>query len=460
MRITNTLTGKKEEFVPIQPGVVRMYVCGPTVYDLIHVGNARPALVFDVFRRYLEYRGYRVIMVQNFTDIDDKIINKANQLGVDYKTVADTFIAEYWRDAHALGIRPANFHPRTTDFVDDIVEIIERLVEKGVAYQTETGVYFDVRKFEKYGELSKKKIEDLIAGARVEVDETKKFPLDFSLWKKAKPGEPCWKSPWGEGRPGWHIECTVMSVKILGESFDIHAGGEDLVFPHHENEKAQAEALTGKVFARYWMHNGMVRFLGDKMSKSTGNIFTVREAVKRYGRDGLRYMILSKHYRSPMDFSEELLQDYSRAVKRVWEILGRYEKSGDIGIPKRNAVYEEYVNRFVEALDDDFNTPVAVSLIFELARNLSKAMDDNDREDALLYYHLIRREFGPVLGLFDLNEEKKEVSSEELLKLLIEVRDVLRKEKRYDLSDRIRDHLREIGIILKDTPSGTEYTVE
>ncbi|KAF2959801.1 MULTISPECIES: cysteine--tRNA ligase [unclassified Thermotoga] len=460
MRITNTMTGKKEEFVPIQPGVVRMYVCGPTVYDLIHVGNARPAVVFDVFRRYLEYRGYRVIMVQNFTDIDDKIINKANQLGVDYQTVADTFIAEYWRDAHALGIRPANFHPRTTDFVDDIVEIIERLVEKGFAYQTETGVYFDVRKFEKYGELSKKKIDDLIAGARVEVDETKKFPLDFSLWKKAKPGEPCWKSPWGEGRPGWHIECTVMSVKILGESFDIHAGGEDLVFPHHENEKAQTEALTGKVFARYWMHNGMVRFLGDKMSKSTGNIFTVREAVKKYGRDGLRYMILSKHYRSPMDFSEDLLQDYSRAVRRVWEILGRYEKSGETGIPKRNTIYEEYVSRFVEALDDDFNTPVAVSLIFELARNLSKAMDDNDRENALLYYHLIRREFGPVLGLFDLNEEKKEVSSEELLKLLIEVRDVLRKEKRYDLSDRIRDHLREIGIVLKDTPSGTEYTVK
>jgi len=460
MRITNTLTGKKEEFVPLQPGVVRMYVCGPTVYDLIHVGNARPAVVFDVFRRYLEYRGYRVIMVQNFTDIDDKIINKANQLGVDPKMVADTFIAEYWRDAHALGIRPANFHPRTTDFVDDIVEIIEKLVERGYAYQTKTGVYFDVRKFKKYGELSKKRIEDLIAGARVEVDETKNFPLDFSLWKRAKPGEPCWNSPWGEGRPGWHIECTVMSVKILGESFDIHAGGEDLVFPHHENEKAQAEALTGKIFAKYWMHNGMVRFLGDKMSKSTGNIFTVREAVKKYGRDGLRYMILSKHYRSPMDFSEDLLSDYSKAVRRVWEILRRYESNAVAGIPKRNTVYEEYVNRFVEALDDDFNTPVAVSILFELAKNLSKSMDEGDRESALLFYHLIRREFGPVLGLFDLNEERREVAGEFLLRVLIEVRETLRKEKRYDLSDWIRDRLRENGIILRDTPSGTEYSVE
>jgi len=460
MRITNTLTGKKEEFVPLQPGVVRMYVCGPTVYDLIHVGNARPAVVFDVFRRYLEYRGYRVIMVQNFTDIDDKIINKANQLGVDPKMVADTFIAEYWRDAHALGIRPANFHPRTTDFVDDIVEIIEKLVERGYAYQTKTGVYFDVRKFKKYCELSKKRIEDLIAGARVEVDETKNFPLDFSLWKRAKPGEPCWNSPWGEGRPGWHIECTVMSVKILGESFDIHAGGEDLVFPHHENEKAQAEALTGKIFAKYWMHNGMVRFLGDKMSKSTGNIFTVREAVKKYGRDGLRYMILSKHYRSPMDFSEDLLSDYSKAVRRVWEILRRYESNGVTGIPKRNTVYEEYVNRFVEALDDDFNTPVAVSILFELAKNLSKSMEEGDQENALLFYHLIRREFGPVLGLFDLNEERREVAGESLLGILIEVRETLRKEKRYDLSDWIRDRLRENGIILRDTPSGTEYSVE
>ncbi|MDK2785538.1 MAG: cysteinyl-tRNA synthetase [Thermotoga sp.] len=460
MRITNTLTGKKEEFVPLQPGVVRMYVCGPTVYDLIHVGNARPAVVFDVFRRYLEYRGYRVIMVQNFTDIDDKIINKANQLGVDPKMVADTFIAEYWRDAHALGIRPANFHPRTTDFVDDIVEIIEKLVERGYAYQTKTGVYFDVRKFKKYGELSKKRIEDLIAGARVEVDETKNFPLDFSLWKRAKPGEPCWNSPWGEGRPGWHIECTVMSVKILGESFDIHAGGEDLVFPHHENEKAQAEALTGKIFAKYWMHNGMVRFLGDKMSKSTGNIFTVREAVKKYGRDGLRYMILSKHYRSPMDFSEDLLSDYSKATRRVWEILRRYESNGVTGIPKRNTVYEEYVNRFVEALDDDFNTPVAVSILFELAKNLSKSMEEGDQENALLFYHLIRREFGPVLGLFDLNEERREVAGESLLGILIEVRETLRKEKRYDLSDWIRDRLRENGIILRDTPSGTEYSVE
>lgn len=460
MRVFNTLTGKKEELVPIEPGVVRMYVCGPTVYDLIHVGNARPAVVFDVFRRYLEYRGFRVVMVQNFTDIDDKIINKANALGVDYKTVADVYIVEYWRDAHSLGIRPANFHPRTTDFVKDIVEAIERLLEKGFAYRTETGVYFDVKKFERYGELSKRKIDEMIAGARVEVDETKRFPLDFSLWKAAKPGEPWWESPWGKGRPGWHIECSVMSTRLLGDSFDIHAGGEDLIFPHHENEKAQSEALTGCVFARYWLHNGMVRFLGDKMSKSTGNIVTVREAVKKYGRDALRYMILSKHYRSPMDFSEELLMDCQKAVKRVWETLRRYEKNADFRIPKRTPLYDEFVERFEEAMDDDFNTPEAVSLLFEVSKLLNKAMEDNDSETAHLCYHLIRREFGPVLGLFDLEEEKRELAGEELLKLLIEVRNSLRKEKRYDLSDRIREDLRKLGVVLRDTPEGTDYTLE
>lgn len=463
IRIYNTLTKRKEELIPLKEGWVRMYVCGPTVYGLIHIGNARPATVFDVFRRYLEYRGYKVIMVQNFTDIDDKIINKANEMGVDPQKLADTFIAEYFRDAHDLGIRPANFHPKTTDYIKEIIDMVQGLVDKGYAYVTKSGdVYFEVRKFEKYGELSGKKIDDLVAGARVEPGEEKKDPLDFALWKSAKPGEPSWSSPWGEGRPGWHIECSAMSTALLGGSFDIHAGGEDLIFPHHENEKAQSEALHGECFAKYWMHNGMIRMTGEKMSKSLGNIFLVRNALKAFGRDAIRLFILSKHYRSPIDFSENILMDNKKAAERVWESLEKFEsRYEEVPIPKYDSWMNERLEEFKEILDDDFNTPEAVALVFDLVKELNKAMDNSDEEKALKAYQLIKREFGPVLGLFDLSRERKELGREkELIDILVDIRSKLREEKRFDLADEIRGRLSDVGVILKDSKSGTSWSVK
>ncbi len=465
IRIYNTLSRKKEDLKPSKDGWIRMYVCGPTVYGLIHIGNARPAIVFDAFRRYLEYRGYKVIMVQNFTDIDDKIINRANELGVDPQKYADAMIVEYFRDAHSLGIRNANFHPKTTEYVKEIVEFVEKLIDKGYAYSTKSGdVYFSVRKFDKYGELSGKNIDDLISGARIEPGEEKKDPLDFALWKSAKPGEPFWNSPWGKGRPGWHIECSAMSTALLGESFDIHAGGEDLIFPHHENEKAQTEALTGKCFAKYWMHNGMIRVDKEKMSKSVGNIFLVRNAVRKFGRDAVKLFMLSKHYRSPIDFSENILEDNAKSVKRVWEALGKFEKNYEsVPVPKYDAWMNEEIEKFKEVLDDDFNTPRAVAQIFELLRILNKSMDENDEEKALKAYHLIKREFGAVLGLFDL-EKPKSVKADDLHEKLIEtivnVRGELRNRKIYDLADDIRENLKDLGIILKDKKDGTEWKIE
>lgn len=462
IRIYNTLTGKKEDFIPLEENTVKMYVCGPTVYGLIHVGNARPAIVFDVFRRYLEYRGYKVIMVQNFTDIDDKIIKKANELNVSFRDVSETFINEYWRDSYAMGIKQANFHPKTSDYIKEIINLIQKLIEKKFAYVVDGDVYFDVRKYKSYGELSKRNLEDMIAGARVEVSDKKRYPLDFALWKSAKPNEPWWDSPWGRGRPGWHIECSAMAMTLLGESFDIHAGGEDLIFPHHENERAQSEAITGKVFAKYWMHNGLVRILGDKMSKSVGNIVNVREAIKRFGRDSIRYFFLSKHYRSPVEFSEKSLKESYISVKRVWESIERFEKRYDeIPIPKRDSWQEFYVEKFIETMDEDFNTPGAVSIIFELIREMNKAMDEGDEKRALKAYHLVRREFGPILGLFDLEREKRiEEKTEKILTILLDVRRILRKEKRFDLSDEIREKLENIGIKVKDTPDGFEYILE
>ncbi len=463
IRILNTMGRVKEELRPLKDGVVRMYVCGPTVYGYIHVGNARPAVIFDSFRRYLEYRGYRVVMVQNFTDIDDKIINKANEMGVDPQKLAETFIVEYFKDAHALGIRPANFHPKTTEFLSEIIDMVRGLMDKGYAYVAPNGdVYFSVRKYGDYGKLSGKKLDELVAGARVEPGEMKRDPLDFALWKSAKPGEPSWDSPWGRGRPGWHIECSAMSSTLLGESFDIHAGGEDLIFPHHENERAQSEALTGKVFARYWMHNGMIRMTGEKMSKSLGNIFLLRNALKAFGRDAIRLFILSKHYRSPIDFSEEILEDHRKAAERVWDSIERFESrfEGEIPIPKYDAWMEEEIERFKESLDDDFNTPEAVAQIFDLVKVMNRSMDSGDEEKALRAYQLIRREFGPVLGLFDLNREERKLGRErELIELILDVRSKLREEKRYDLADAIRDSLSKLGISLRDTKSGTEYRI-
>lgn len=459
----DTFRKEKVEFEPIEPGSVRMYVCGPTVYNYIHVGNARPMVIFDAFRRFLEHVGYKVTLVQNFTDIDDKIINEAREWEVDWKTVADTFIAEYFHDAHALGVRAANYHPRTTDFVPEIVQAIEKMIQKGFAYPTTSGdVYFSVRKLENYGVLSGKKIEDLIAGARVEVSEQKKDPLDFVLWKAGKPHEPVWDSPWCKGRPGWHIECSVMSRKLLGEMFDIHGGGEDLIFPHHEDEIAQSVALNGKPPAKYWMHNGMIIVRGDKMSKSIGNIFLVREAVKRFGKDAVKLFLLSKHYRSPIEFSEEVLEDNRRAVSRVHSALKRFnEKHAYPTVPKFDSELRDYEARFLEALSDDFNTPQALAVLFEVVKELNKSMDDGNDERALKMYQLIKRVFGPILGLFDTGFEKEGRSSSEnvdkLIAGLINLRSEFRKNKQFDTADKIRNILSEANIVLIDTPEGTKY---
>jgi cysteinyl-tRNA synthetase len=462
--ITDTLTKEKVQLETIEPGIVKMYVCGPTVYNYIHIGNARPMVVFDAFRRFLEFVGYRVVMVQNFTDIDDKIINEANEWGVDWKTVADTFISEYYHDAQLLGVRAANYHPRTTDFVEDIVEAVQKIIENGYAYAAPNGdVYFSVRKLENYGKLSGKNPDDLRAGARIEVNDLKKDPLDFVLWKSAKPGEPKWESPWCVGRPGWHIECSVMSQNLLGDMFDIHGGGEDLIFPHHEDEIAQSEALTGKPPAKYWMHNGMIIVRGDKMSKSLGNTFMVREAVRKYGKDGVKLFLLSKHYRSPMEFSDEILEDNARAATRVHAALNRFrDKYPYPLVPKEDEEMRESISKFIEALTDDFNTPEALAVLFDTSRELNKAMDIGDDEHALRMYHLIKRVFGPVLGIFDSESSKRSESSsniDTLVKSLIGMRNDYRKAKQYDMADKIRNILANSGIRLLDTPEGTKYEI-
>ncbi|MFN3691847.1 MAG: cysteine--tRNA ligase [Fervidobacterium sp.] len=463
--ITDTLTKQKVKMETIEPGTVKMYVCGPTVYNYIHIGNARPMVVFDAFRRFLEFIGYKVTLVQNFTDIDDKIINEARDWNVDWKVVADTFITEYFHDAHLLGVRTANYHPRTTDFVEDIIKAINVMIEKDYAYTSENGdVYFSVRKLPKYGKLSGKNIDDLQAGARVDVNELKRDPLDFVLWKSAKPGEPTWTSPWCSGRPGWHIECSVMSQKLLGDMFDIHGGGEDLIFPHHEDEIAQSEALTGKPPAKYWMHNGMIIVRGDKMSKSLGNTFMVREAVRKYGRNGVKLFLLSKHYRSPVEFSDEILKDFMRAAQRVQNTLQRFtEKHPYPLVPKYDDEMNGLINKFVEALADDFNTPIALSVLFDTVKQLNKAMDEGNDSRALKMYHLIKRVFGPVLGVFDTEfERERSISSDRLENVitgLIDVRNKFRKEKKFEFSDSIRDTLLNAGIRLLDTAEGTKYEI-
>ncbi|AKI98265.1 cysteine--tRNA ligase [Kosmotoga pacifica] len=457
MRITNTLTGKKEEFIPQKEGEVRIYVCGPTVYNFVHLGNSRPAITFDAFRRYLEYRGYKVILTQNFTDIDDKIIVKAIEEGVNATEIAERYIVQYWKDSMALGIRPANFHPRTTHYVDEIIEFIQDLIAKGYAYVADGDVYFDVSAFDDYGRLSGRKLEELIVGARIQPGEKKKSPEDFALWKAAKENEPYWESPWGKGRPGWHIECSVMSTCILGETFDIHAGGSDLIFPHHENERAQSEARYGKTFARYWMHNGMMRFAGSKMSKSLGNFITIKEAVRKYGKDAVRYFIFSKHYRSPIDYSEEMLQETKTAVSRGNKILNDFEANLDESHPfaRKSPWMEEKIAEFTEYLDDDFNTPKALSLIFELINEIVNSTDEQRKFEA---YHLVRNEFGPVLGLFDIPESQS-FDLDGLVQILIDLRGQFRKEKNFEKSDEIRDRLMNLGIKLMDTPEGTKWTL-
>jgi len=479
MKLYNTLTKRLEEFEPLEPGHVKMYVCGPTVYDYFHIGNARPFIIFDVLRRYLEYRGYSVTYVQNITDIDDKIINRAAAEGITPKEVADKYTQAYFEDLERLGVRSADHQPKATEMIPQMIEFVKGLIEKGYAYEVDGDVYFRVRKFKDYGKLSGKPLDELEAGARVEVEERKEDPLDFALWKRAKPGEPKWPSPWGEGRPGWHLECSVMSMEILGETFDIHGGGTDLIFPHHENEIAQSEAATGKQFVRFWLHNELLRFEGEKMSKSLGNFEYARDVVERYGREAVRYFYLSKHYRTPINFTHEAMEDARRAVERVYNLLEEieYELERQGGKdrplePERLTdrgrdflkLLEETRAKFLEHLDDDFNTAGALGAIFELVREANLFRQDVSQDDLPLLAEVERliRELGEPLGLFQ-EAPWREIRGElqvELIELLIEVRGELRAKREFELADRIRSRLRELGIELKDKGEETIWSYE
>jgi len=468
IKLTDTLTEKKLEFRPLEGKTVRMYVCGPTVYDHAHIGHARSAVVFDVIRRWFEYRGYKVIFVRNYTDIDDKIIKRAREEGIPWYEVAEKYISSYEEDMKALNVKEPTYKPRVTGHIREIIEMIDGLIKKGYAYKSGGDVYFSVEKFLDYGKLSKRRIDELLAGARIEPGEKKRNPLDFALWKASKEGEPGWKSPWGYGRPGWHIECSAMSMKYLGQTMDIHGGGLDLIFPHHENEIAQSEAYTGRTFARYWVHNGFVMVNREKMSKSLGNFFTIKEILERFSPDVLRLFLLSTHYRSPIDFSTGRLEEAERSFERLTNFLriGEVLRGLEIVEGKGSPVsVEAFRKEFEEAMDDDFNTARALGVLFELVREANLLKDRALREgkiskaEKLSLLEAVDFVEGALRTLgFRLEEEKREEGiEEELIKLLIEVRGELRKKKEFALADLIRDRLKELGIVLEDLPGGTVY---
>ena len=464
MKIYNTLTRKKEEFVPIEPGKVKMYVCGPTVYNFFHIGNARPFVVFDTMRKYLEYRGYKVKFVQNFTNVDDKIINRAREEGITAPEVSEKYIEEYYKDAAALNVKKATVHPQVSKTIPDIVKFVEDLIEKGYAYEVDGDVYYRTRKFDGYGKLSGKNIEDLISGARIAVGEQKEDPLDFALWKARKTDdEIAWESPWGMGRPGWHIECSTMAKKYLGETIDIHAGGADLQFPHHENEIAQSEAHNGCVFANYWMHNGYINIDGEKMSKSLGNFRTVRDLLKVYDGEVLRFLILSGHYRGPIDFGEEILTQSKNGLTRMRNAKSNLKHliaAGSGTMTEAEAAVLEnlgqYREKFMEAMDDDLNTADAISAVFELITAINTAVKDGASKEFAQKALDLLMEPATVLGLLqqETSEEVTEVEPE--IQALIDERQAARKAKNFARADEIRDILKEKGITLKDTPQGVQ----
>jgi len=465
IKFTDTLTKTKRDFIPLVEGKVGMYVCGPTVYNTVHIGNARPAVVFDSLRRYFEYRGYKVTYVMNFTDIDDKIISRINEEGWDFETITSTFIREYLRDMRSLGVKDANFNPRISQYIPETIVFVERLINRGYAYVVENEVFYDVTKFAGYGELSHRKLDDMLSGARIEVDQKKRNPGDFTLWKPAKEGEPSWESPWGLGRPGWHIECSVMATSILGETFDIHAGGNDLIFPHHENERAQSEACTGSEFSRYWLHNGMLQMNGAKMAKSVGNIISVREAVRQYGKEAVRMFIFSTQFRAPIDYSEERFEDWKKAAQRVEDALVRVEELSD-GIPPFSKAASEWVKEkrqsFIDYLDDDFNTSRVLSLIFEIVKEMNST---DDMERLFEGYWLIKGEIGDVMGLFTDVPTKKQgesvsATADDVMAIMVAVRNSLRAARQFELADMIRDGLNERGISLLDGPEGTKWQIK
>ena len=466
MKIYNTLTRKKEEFVPIDKDEVKIYVCGPTVYNYFHIGNARPFVVFDTLRKYLEYRGYNVKFVQNFTDVDDKIINKAREDGVPAGEVSEKYIEEYYKDAASLNVKKATVHPKVTENMDQIIAFVKDLIDLGYAYEVDGDVYYSTRAFKEYGKLSGQNIEDLEAGARIEVGEKKKDPLDFALWKARKTeDEIAWESPWGMGRPGWHIECSTMSKRYLGDTIDIHAGGQDLAFPHHENEIAQSEAHSGKKFANYWMHNGYITIDNEKMSKSKGNFFTVRDILKSYDGEVIRFFLLSGHYRNPINFSDSLMEQAQNALSRMRNAKSNLNHlihtcQGKMTEKERTALegFDKYRQEFIRAMDDDLNTADAISAIFELITAINTAVKDGSSKEFAEKSMEILMELADVLGL--LQQDKEEAPIDDEIKALVEERQEARKNKNFARADEIRDLLKERGITLKDTPQGVQIIKE
>lgn len=464
MRILNTLSRQKEEFVPVDENEVKIYACGPTVYNFIHIGNARPLCVFDVLRRYMEYRGYNVKFVQNFTDVDDKIINRANEEGLTFTEVAEKYIDEFWTDAHGLNFKDANVHPKATENINEIIEIIETLINKGYAYAVDGDVYYRALKFDGYGKLSHQPIDDLQSGARIAVGEKKENPLDFALWKAAKEGEPYWESPWGKGRPGWHIECSAMNRKYLGNTIDIHCGGQDLIFPHHENEIAQSEAANGVPFAKYWMHNGYINVDNVKMSKSLGNFKTVREIADVYGYEVIRYFLISSHYRSPINYNLEIIEQCKSALDRLYTCRDSLDfaiKNAPADVADDEEILKTIESRrqqFIEAMDDDLNTADGLAAIFDLVKDINtKILDKGVSKGTCEAAAKLFDELCDVLGIL-YNRKSNDLDSE--IEALIEQRQQARKNKDWATADKIRDDLKAKGIILKDTPQGVTWTKE
>ncbi len=483
MKIYNTLTCRKEEFIPLLPNKVKIYACGVTVYDHCHIGHARSAIVFDVIRRYMKYKGFDVKYVRNFTDIDDKIINRAKQEGITWDAVARKYTDEYYKDMNRLGVGKADIEPKATEHIEGIIHIVKGLIDKSYAYEIDGSVYFEVKKFSEYGKLSKRNMKEMMTGARVEVDERKKNPMDFALWKKSKEGEPFWESPWGLGRPGWHIECTAMSIKHLGDSFDIHGGGADLLFPHHENEIAQSEAYTGKPFARYWVHNGFITIDKEKMSKSLGNFFTIKEVLNKFDSEVVRFFLLSTHYRSPIEFSDEQLREAESSIDRYYTTVVRIndflEKKENVkeGFSNAGEIFEELLlsfrEKFEEAMDDDFNTALALGHIFELIREVNRFLDNKpsglkDRELLLKTKELLF-ETGIILNIFGKTPDEWYLSLMEMRKVGLSEKDILekikerqdaRQRKNWHMADTIRKELEEKGIILEDKKDRTNWKVK
>lgn len=464
MKLYNTLTRKKEEFVPLVEKEVKMYSCGPTVYNYFHIGNARPFIIFDTLRRYLEYRGYNVKFVQNFTDIDDKMIKRANEEGTTVKDVSERFIREYFLDADGLGIKRATIHPRATETMDEIISLVKKLQDKSFAYEVNGDVYFDTRRFSGYGKLSHQSMDELDTGNRIDVDERKRDPMDFAVWKAQKPGEPAWESPWGLGRPGWHIECSAMVMKHLGETIDIHSGGLDLIFPHHENEIAQSEAATGKPFARYWLHNGFINVNNEKMSKSKGNFFTVRDIVKEFDYEVIRFFMLSAHYRGPINFSDDLLLAAKNGLDRIYTCIENLNfLVSDGNVTESNGLKESELKdrllelkiKFIEAMDDDLNTADAIAALFEMVKEINTAVSIPSvvSKDVIVFAKNLLKELGGVLGILQKEGEK---SLDREIEELVALRQQARKDKNWKLSDEIRDKLKERGFTLEDTPQGVK----